>query len=191
MLMEWNYRAAAWFRSIVGTSELFDTAVVVVAEFGSYVVPATLVILFLLRGKHRADSLFVFAATIIGIGWAHVVQELYVHPRPFELYDTLLMDATGDSFPSQHASTLFPFSLAFLLRGRTRIGLLFLSWAVMNTTSRIIVGYHFPMDIIAGLLIGVIVVWGTGQFQRHIDRLSTVTERIENEAWDRIVIRTR
>lgn len=188
MLMRYNYLLAEKVRGLTGVNELLDTAFAFTAETGAYVVPVVLVVLFLLRGRSREDSLFIFFATLLGIGAAHFVQPLYVHDRPFMIYDTLLADATGDTFPSQHASTLFPFSLAFLYRGRRRLGAIFLGWAVVNAFSRVTVGYHFPLDILAGFIIGVVMVWSLGQYQDRIEDFSGFTEELEQKAlglWNR------
>lgn len=179
-LTEINYVAASLLRSLAGRSELLDSFWIFTAETGSYIVPVLLVLLFLKNGESRQDSLFVFTATILGIGLAHIVQQLYIHPRPFEIYDTLLADATGDSFPSQHASTLFPFSLALLNRGRKRLGALILAWTILNSLSRMVVGYHFPVDILAGAVIGVMAVWALSQHQDKVKDLSKRIDRIQD-----------
>lgn len=181
MLLELNSMIAAALRGLAERSEIIDTLLIFTAEYGAFVIPPTLVILFLLREKNREDSLFVFFATVLGIGLSYAVSGLYVYERPFEMYDTLLSDAVGDTFPSQHASTLFPFSLAFIYRGRKILGLIFLSWSIANTLSRIIVGYHFPLDIFAGLVIGGFAVWSLGQFENWIKKFSEYTERFEKK----------
>lgn len=184
--METNSLLAAKVRGLTGLNPFLDSFLAFSAETGSYVVPILLVLLFLMRGRNREDSLFVFFTTVLGIGAAHFIQPLYVYERPFELYDTLLNDATGDAFPSQHASTLFPFSLAFLYRGRKKLGTVLLGWTLLNTFSRIAVGYHFPLDILAGLLIGVVMVLSMGVYQKPVEKLSDLTETVEKEILNQV-----
>lgn len=179
MLMALNYLLAEKLRGLAGLHQYLDSSLIFTAETGSYVVPLVLVALFVLNGRSRRDSIFIFTATILGIGLAHFVQQLYVHPRPFEMYSTLLGDATGDSFPSQHASTLFPFSLAILYRGRRKLGLVLLLWAVVNSFSRMVVGYHFPLDILAGFLIGVAAVYALSVYEEYVERFSEFVETVE------------
>ncbi len=170
MLMDYNYILAERLRGLTGVDPFLDSLWVFTAETGSYIVPLLLVLMFLYGEKSRRDSLFVFSATVLGIGAAHFLQQLYIHPRPFELYETLLADASGDSFPSQHASTLFPFSLSLIHRGWRKIGFIILLWTFLNTFSRVVVGYHFPLDILAGLVIGIGVVWALKVYEKHFNR---------------------
>ena len=67
-----------------------------------------------------------------------------------------------NSFPSGHTTAAFSlfFMLALTLKGPQRSwGVLFLLLAVLGGYSRIYLGQHFPEDVLAGSLIGVLVTY--------------------------------
>jgi len=190
-LMNLNYYLAEKVRELAEISTLIDYVMVVLAEYGAYLLPITLIILFLLRGKHRKDSLFVFFTTILAIEISYIVSELYYHPRPFEMYDTLLSRVPQNTFPSQHASTLFPFAFALLYRNKKTLGIFFLAWASINAFARIYVGFHFPLDIVAGIIIGILSVGILKQLEVYMDNFSEWTEKKQNLLQDKLSSKAR
>lgn len=85
------------------------------------------------------------------------------------------LDSSGFSFPSGHAtgSTAVYGSLAVLLAvGRRRLRYLLAGAAIgLISLSRVIIGVHYPRDIIAGMLLGTLLVAGGIWVARDGDRL--------------------
>lgn len=61
----------------------------------------------------------------------------------------------GDSFPSRHVFSIFIISVA-MLKQNIWLGLLFLVMGLFLAVLRVIAGLHYPRDVIAGALIGII-----------------------------------
>jgi undecaprenyl-diphosphatase len=80
-------------------------------------------------------------------------------PRPFERIpeaDPLLGGITGNSFPSGHAATSAAGALVLaLVAPRAAPYLALLAGAI--AFSRIYVGVHYPLDVLAGALLGFVV----------------------------------
>ena len=78
-------------------------------------------------------------------------------------YDTLLVDAPENSFPSQHTTVVFAFAWAvYYLQDRWRDGLVAVMFASLVGISRVYVGVHYPIDIIGAVgasLLGFILVY--------------------------------
>ena len=86
------------------------------------------------------------------------------------------------SFPSDHAGFFITISLGIFLASR-RLGLLALGWTVfVILTAKMITGQHTPLDILAGSLVGIVIL-SICQYAarlrvgRVLDRLTPLTLR--------------
>jgi undecaprenyl-diphosphatase len=104
---------------------------------------------------------FIFVAVGLPGLFTTLVKRLIGRGRPMHLMDTgpfglhwNWTDWTYQSFPSGHATTAFALAMAvgFLSRRWFYPALVF---AVAIAASRVIVGVHYPSDVLAGALVGV------------------------------------
>lgn len=97
-----------------------------------------------------AGALALLLNVVLGLVW--------FHDRPFvdHPHATLLLIQHGadNSFPSDHASLAFAIAFAVLVFYR-RFGLLFLLGASCIGVDRIVVGVHYPVDVLASLAVGL------------------------------------
>lgn len=106
------------------------------------------------------------ACVILGsafFSWLVVVllKFIFASPRPFITFtdlQTLLVHGSYDSFPSGHATFFAALGTALFIY-HPRIGGFYLFGAVLIGLARIVVGVHFPFDIIAGFLLGIAVAF--------------------------------
>ena len=107
----------------------------------------------------RRRVLRVLLAMALAWTLARLVQHLIPMPRPFALGLGTRWLTHGDSagFPSTHASVGFAFAAAVALNSkRWVIAAAAVALATVIAWSRICLGLHFPSDILAGLVVGVI-----------------------------------
>lgn len=118
-----------------------------------------IVMLFHLRAGIAAQLAFILSGLI-----AQLLKRIFDMPRPPALLDhvhILGQTLTSHSFPSGHATSDGVMVLLAFLTGsltgwqRWGIAILFLLAAV----GRIYVGVHFPLDVAAGLAIGMTTMW--------------------------------
>lgn len=87
-----------------------------------------------------------------------VIRRVINAPRPYELldfYEEKPKNKSGRSFPSRHTFSIF--SIGTLLAFQSPLlGALLLTLGVMLAVSRVLLGIHFPRDVIAGAAIGVL-----------------------------------
>ena len=122
----------------------------------------------------------VWSADLIAIA----LKVAFERPRPFETLayaDPLLRATLGTSMPSGHATTSFAGAvvLTVLLR-RGAPGLFLLAAAI--AFSRIYVGVHYPLDVLAGAALGATVGALVGLIVVRIPRRPSEVLRRSEEA---------
>ncbi|MDQ2085544.1 phosphatase PAP2 family protein [Herbivorax sp. ANBcel31] len=142
--------------TVVGNMMVFIT------NWSSYSFAATylIVIAFLLlqRSRKLIPVIFAPALTIVIV---QTIRFFYLRPRPFITLevDSLIYHAANGSLPSMHAASAFVIATAIWFIDK-RIGKYVLILASMTAISRVMVGVHFPFDIILGAMLGVLLSIG-------------------------------
>lgn len=115
---------------------------------------------------------------LLGLAFNRLIL-LFVHRmRPYDAGVThLLIARSADpSFPSDHATATFAIAATFLVHGMRRVGVGFLTAALLMILSRVYVGTHYLVDVLGGALTGIVAaivvrrVYGEG---RRIDQFVT------------------
>ncbi|MFX1293604.1 MAG: phosphatase PAP2 family protein [Promethearchaeota archaeon] len=142
------------------------------------------IILFVLSLKFQAFRpmrfmvLLVIVGFIIGyFGITTIIKLIIVRERPFmdlalssSAYDwvpffygttpQLMFDLGLKSFPSGHATTGFIFATPFILIYKKYwIRIVAIIYGFLMAYPRIFLGLHYPVDVFAGSLIGILTVW--------------------------------
>jgi undecaprenyl-diphosphatase len=112
----------------------------------------------------KAKSVFIAVTIVVSLAVSYALGQFYSHPAPYMAgYETLLVEAPENSFPSQHTTVVFAFAWPLLyLQDRWREGLIALALASLVGISRVYVGVHFPIDIIGAIsasLLGFTLVY--------------------------------
>lgn len=95
-------------------------------------------------------------AAVSGVLIYKVIKLSFKRPRPFRQHDDIKANALvldEWSFPSGHTLHATAFSI-ILLAYIPILGLLFLPFAGLTALSRIILGLHYPSDVVVGAIIG-------------------------------------
>lgn len=103
-----------------------------------------------------ATALAVIIAAIID----KIAGKLYYDPRPFVSHHVtpLFRHAADNGFPSEH--TLFSVTIAAsLFFYRPKLGVLAFVIAIIVGSARVAAHVHSPIDIIGGIVIGLIAGW--------------------------------
>ena len=119
-----------------------------------FLLPLTLLVGWLL--DHRRDAFYAFAVVVISLLVSYGMGLFYHHPAPYQVHPaaTTASGPPENSFPSQHATVSVAFALGVLRRRFFMIGVAFSLVAGLVSVARIIVGYHWTIDILAGAVAG-------------------------------------
>jgi undecaprenyl-diphosphatase len=162
-----------------GTNVLADALMVAFTLLGiSYVIVLVCVPLWL-RGRKEAA----FDAVVIVILAAVIAEMLKLlvdRQRPsLELVDVrTILPATGPSFPSGHATRAFAVALLVYTVESRKIGLLALVVATLISASRVYLGVHWPLDILAGGILGIATAFAVIECAKRSERYVTLRKRV-------------
>jgi len=107
----------------------------------------------------------VFIAAVLFTIFGQAIKHLARIPRPPQVFSPDKFHLIGpdwghNSFPSGHASMVFNLAGVFSLTVRKNwIRFCLIGLASIIAVSRIVVGVHWPVDILAGAAIGWVTVW--------------------------------
>jgi len=137
---------------------LIDFATLVADDL-IYLVPLLLIALWI-RGQEERRSSACRAAlvTLVALSASQIILLFWQHPRPdvIGLGHTWISHAADSSFPSDHATVFVSVGLALFLDGSAVIGGATLVVGVLVAWARILLGVHFPLDMLGS--IGVAIV---------------------------------
>jgi undecaprenyl-diphosphatase len=139
-------------------------------------VPVTMAIIGLANGDDKLlrNAGVIATGTIINLGITAGLKYLVKRKRPFTTYKGIIVNKScspcGDpSFPSGHTSTSFMLA--------TSLSLQYPKWYVITPAylyagtvaySRMELGVHYPLDILAGALIGAGTAYGIYEINKGI-----------------------
>lgn len=158
-----NQDVFQYLNSFAGRYEWLDSTIVFSAETLGIILLFGLVI-FLFSHEHDRRQGFHNIIVILGVaflawGITEVINSVYPSPRPFLVSDSvnkLISHGGMDSFPSGHA-TFFAAIATVLYFYHKKIAVFYALGALLIGVARIVAGIHWPVDILAGYVIGGIV----------------------------------
>lgn len=103
-----------------------------------------------------------FWRVLLAPGISFVFVSIFRHyvntPRPYEVADfepIIEKETTGNSFPSRHVFSIFVIATTLYFISKP-LGILLMIAGVLLAILRVVGGVHFPRDVIAGAIIGIV-----------------------------------
>ena len=170
--------------SLVGKSIWLDQLMVFSADWLGYMMILWLIIMLFRNRKDYINMVMIASVSAIFCRFVPVplIRFLYHHQRPFEvLLNTHLLTlpwhisiAFGPeySFPSGHASFYFALATGVYLYNK-KAGRIYFTMAFLVGFARVFIGVHWPLDILAGAVLGIITSLITNRLYEYYikDRL--------------------
>lgn len=132
------------------------------AEYLIYSLPLILIVLWFWSKQAKKVALrALFSAILAWPIFSNLIGHLVNRTRPFEIsgVQEILFHRPTYSFPSDHAAALFAVGFSFWFSGFRRMAFLVLGLAVVISFFRVATAIHWPSDILAGAVIGLIAAY--------------------------------
>ena len=143
------------------TAPFLDVFMPFITEKSNFVFIILLGIVFvLLKGRRRdiRGLVLVIMVVLVGDLLGATLKNVFMRARPCHaLEDVRLLVGCGGAyaFPSNHAVNIFS-ACVFLSTRYSRYTPVFLAIAVSVAYSRVYVGVHYPLDVLAGAVLGTL-----------------------------------
>ena len=151
-----------------------------VSAFGNYAFIWVVIGILLIVFAHRNDVgiTVIFTVILAGIIVGFILQPMFAHVRPYDagigVSAVMGVSRTGYSFPSFHAATSFAAATVIAMIAGRRWGSWAFVGAVLISLSRVYLGVEWPIDIVVGAVVGVLVgvvsAWVYNQFLHDLIR---------------------
>lgn len=162
-LLELDYKLFGFLNGLAGHAYALDFLYAVLAEAVIYAMIGGALLLFIFKRKNRVQAIICIeaaaAAFISRVVFVSIVRAIVFRARPFVssiVIQLVYHNPLEDSFPSGHATVMFAIATSFLLGKPKWLGILFFIFATVSALARVVVGVHFPSDIFAGAIIGIV-----------------------------------
>lgn len=123
---------------------------------------------------------------VVGVTLSKFISLLFPESRPFVEGEghQLLSHSPDNSFPSDHTTFLVAVALPFLLDRNWKVGTTLFGLALLGGVARIFVGVHWPVDILGGIVIGIIggsIGWQILEGNNRWIKLQKIEKRVLNQ----------
>lgn len=142
---------------------MYDEIILFLASFLIWLMFAGLVVLWFIDGKIKKEQVVhALLASFIAFTIAQVLKQVFHTTRPFMLNGLTPMTVTiptDPAFPSSHAAVAFAMAFTIFFHDR-KVGIIFVILAALVAWARVAANVHYPVDIIGGGIIGLLVAFG-------------------------------
>lgn len=164
-----DYQLFKLLNQFAGQYSTLDQVVLLFSKYGPILFGLILIWLWFSNSQNQHENrkivIYAVAIAFLTLGIDKMIEMIYFRPRPFVNHSVILLLEKSNldpSFPSNHAAGAFALAFALLLK-RKKIGAVLLVMACLMALSRIFIGVHYPLDVLAGACIGLgvtyIVMW--------------------------------
>lgn len=165
------------FRYINNWPELLSSVFLLITQLGSAWMLFAVTLLLLWKKLNRL-ALRVFFGGVIAYLITEFLKQLVARPRPFELLPGVHLHeyfVTGYGFPSGHTALATIVSLIIVASLPKRWRWLPVVWVVPVGVSRVYLGVHAPLDVVAGCMIGTLVFIASQAIGRKLKTVTKIT----------------
>jgi undecaprenyl-diphosphatase len=168
-----------------GQNSFFDWLMPFMTDIKNFSYVLLLLGIWILVRERKAGFIFlIFAGLTLAITdqfSSHLLKEWVGRIRPCSVLPDvrLLTDCnTSYSFPSSHAVNIFAAAF-FLSQPFRRLTPLFYGIAAVVAYSRVYIGIHYPLDVVGGAGIGLLIAWPMRRLKDWVVKRFTLSSHLE------------
>ncbi len=110
---------------------------------------------------------------------SYIAKHIFMAPRPFITLDiTPLVLESSYSFPSSHVTVIAALSI-LIWKLNHKLGYIFFTFTILIMASRMILGVHYPVDVLGGLILGILIGFFTVWFYEKTNQLAFLRKIIK------------
>lgn len=171
-----------WINGLAGRVSFFDRIIEWVVS--DYMIPVALALVLvglwfagsdmLTRQRYQIGLFVALTSMSLSSLAVYIINWQYFRPRPFVDHDVTLLfyQPTDSSFPANSMAATFGIAAAVWGVNR-RIGTVLLIAATLYGFARVYAGVHYPLDIVAGALIAVVITFLVFKLKDLLEPLPT------------------
>ncbi len=173
MSIDWQLFRA--MNGLAGRWPLFDRAVqFLMNDYALTTALTVLLVALWFRGRtaaereaDQASAVHTIVALLLSAVVLKLVNLAVYRPRPFTTHEVNLLfyHPSDSSLPSNSATVAFVLAVGLWQRSRWLGGLAIVMGAALGL-ARVVGGVHYPLDIVAGALMGAASVWLVARYSR-------------------------
>lgn len=165
-----------FFNNLSNKNNFFNIIIRFFSVYLIYLVPICLIVSWFIYKKEtqRIDMLKVTLTSVFL--WqipTRIISLIWYRPRPIiDLAGTkeIFFHVPSYSFPSDHSTFLAAFATYFYLLGYKKISYICFGGAFLVGLFRIIGGFHYPLDVLAGWLLGILGAMLLHKLDKYIEK---------------------
>lgn len=158
-LAEWE-KPVFFFLNKVIKNRFLDVSFSLITKLAepTYIVLICLLLFVLGKYKGKMVSVFILFASYITYVTSLAIKEVIKRPRPMDAYQELSVMGSVKffSFPSTHSALIAVIATILCVKYK-KLGFVLIPAALLVGVSRVYLGHHFPTDVLAGFVLGVII----------------------------------
>lgn len=186
-MAEADAKVFLWINNWVGHFSILDEIAKIVVS--DYLIPAIFALILLgiwfggaepsTRERHQ-KAVFV-ATSALGIAnlVVFIINSFYFRPRPFTHYEINLLfyQPTDSGFPANPMAVTFAIATAVWGANR-KLGTILYLLAIFFALARVYAGVFYPLDVIAGAAIGIVVAYLMSKLRVLLEPLPTMVIKL-------------
>ncbi|MDP3792229.1 MAG: phosphatase PAP2 family protein [bacterium] len=146
-----------------GQNYWLDRFMIFFADWLGYLLILGIILCYLKDRQKYGNMVWVslLSAIISRFVFVTIIRFFYYSPRPFLVLQNihqLMNHEMESSFPSGHATFYFALATGVYLYNK-KAGYAYFALAGLVSFARVFVGVHWPLDIMAGAVLGIATVW--------------------------------